>query len=266
MKRILPILIAILYPVFSFSQILNLDRTAHYDTSSKKKFVTVLGASFMTLQQTYSYIDGALTYDFTHFMPKHYILVLNGKANVISTGTYTVQNLGFNHLRFRDNDTRSISPEPFAQYQWNITLGLVQRYLLGCNARIKLYQGTNGNIYYGLGAMYENEIWSYNGVKDPTYYYWPWKTIKNDFYKSNQYIKAAISISDNCDLVTAIFLQNKIDNPLNYFRLSNYTTFNIRASKKVYFALSGDIAFDNHPIVPINNTIYSFYSTLSVRL
>lgn len=266
MKKTLITLFVVLCPAILFAQILNLDRMVNYDTTGKKKYVAVLGASVSGLQQTYSYINAAATYDFSYYLPKNYIFVLSGKANFTTTGTYTIQNLGYTHIRFRDNDTRNISPEPFAQYQWNITLGLVQRYLLGCNARIKLYNREKADIYYGLGAMYENEIWSYNGVKDPTYMYWPWKTIKNDFYKSNQYIKAAISISKNCDLVTAIFLQNKVDDPVNVYRLSNYTTFNIRATRKLYFAISGDISYDNKPVVPINNTIYSFYSTLSISL
>ncbi len=268
MKRTVIFFFTLLYPVLLFSQILNLDRTVEVDSSynSKKKYAAILGASFYSVQQKYSFIDESLTYDFTHYLPKNHILVLSGKTNITSSGNTVFQNMGFAHLRYRDNDTRKFSAEPFTQYQWNHTLGLIQRYLLGCNLRVQLLNNTKMDIYYGLGVMYENEQWNYDGVINPDLIPIDWKVIKNDFYKTNQYVKAAISLSDNCDVVSAIFLQNKIDDFMNTYRLSNYTTFNIRINSKFYFAISGDISYDNKPVVPIKNTFYSMVSSLSLRL
>ena len=268
MKKVFLPIVMLLIPLFSFGQILNLDRTIEVDSAqmSKKKYAAVLGASFSSVQQVYSFIDGSLTYDFTHYMPKKHILVLSGRGSLTSNGTQVIQNSGFSHLRYRDNDTRRFSPEPFTQYQWNATLGLVHRYLLGCNLRVQLYNKTSADIYYGLGAMYENEQWNYHGVTEPLLIPYYWNIITNKFYKSNQYIKASITISSSCDVVTAVFLQNKIDDFANSYRLSNYLTFNLRVSRKIYFALSSDISYDNKPVVPIKNTLYSLTSTLSVRL
>ncbi len=266
MKRLLVAFFSIICPAFSFGQILNLDRTVEVDSTEHKKYAAVIGASFNTLQQTYSFVDESISYDFTRYMPKNYILVLSGKSNLTTSGSSVIQNLGYIHLRFRDNDTRHVSAEPFTQYQWNATLGLVQRYLLGCNMRIQLLNNTKADIYYGVGLMFENEEWNYAGVTDLSKLPANLDPITNNFYKTNQYVKASISINDHCDLVSAVFLQNKIDDIIRSYRLSNYTTFNIRISKKFYFAVSADISYDNNPVVPINNTIYSLASTLSVRL
>jgi len=88
----------------------------------------------------------------------------------------------------------------------------------------------------------------------------------DNFYKTNQYVKASISISNSCDIVTAVFLQNKIDDLINSYRLSNYTTISLRVSKKLTFSLSGDISYDNKPVVPINNTLYTMISTLAIKI
>lgn len=268
MKKIAVTFITILFPVFLFGQILNLDRTIEVDTSqnNKKKYAAIVSAAINTVQQKYSFVDGNLGYDFTHFMPKNYILVLSGKADLTKSGNQVLNNIGYNHLRFRDNDTRILSPEPFLQYQWNTTLGLFQRYLAGCNLRVCIYNRSKADIYYGGGVMYESEHWNYNGVTDlsliPTYD----TVIKNNNVKTNEYIKASISISSSCDIVTAVFLQNKIDDFVNTYRLSDYTSLNLRVSRKLFFSISGDIAYDNKPVVPINNINYTLVSSLSIHL
>jgi len=268
MKRSILILLTLIYPVFLFSQILNLDRTVEADPSdtTKKKFAAVLGASFTSYQQKYSFVDEALNFDLTYYMPKDHILVLSGKSDFTSTGGDVIQNLGYIHLRYRDNDTRIVSLEPFTQYQWNITLGLIQRYLAGCNLRIQLINNAKEDVYYGVGVMYENEKWNYNGVTNPDLIPPNAPIINNDFYKTNQYIKGSFSINANCDIVDAVFLQNKISDFLNAYRLSDYLTFNIRISKKFFFSVSADIAYDNKPVVPITNPIYTFVSTISIKL
>jgi hypothetical protein len=267
MKKIAVTLITILFPLFLFGQILNLDRTIEVDTShnNKKKYAAIVSASINTVQQKYSFIDGNLGYDFTHYLPKNYILVLSGKADLTKSGSQVLNNVGYAHLRFRDNDTRILSPEPFLQYQWNTTLGLLQRYLAGCNLRVCIYNRSKADIYYGGGVMYESEHWNYEGVTDP-YYYGYDTVIKNNNYKTNQYIKASISISNSCDLVTAIFLQNKISDFVNTYRLSNYTSLNLRVSRKLFFSISGDVAYDSNPVVPINKINYTLVSSLSIKL
>jgi hypothetical protein len=251
-------------------QILNLDRTIEADSvnmSKKIKLAALLGASFYTFQQTTGFINEALNYDVTNYLPKDHILVLSGKYNITTSEGAIIQNLGYIHLRYRDNDTRKLSLEPFTQYQWNTTIGLIQRYLIGCNLRVRIFENAKADIYYGVGAMFENEDWNYKGVTD--YALIPANApplVIDNFYKTNQYLKASISISNSCDIVTAVFLQNKIDDLINSYRLSNYTTISLRVSKKLTFSLSGDISYDNKPVVPINNTLYTMISTLAIKI
>jgi hypothetical protein len=268
MKKAFVTGLSLLYPALIFSQILNLDRTVEVDTSNNhhKKYAAILGASFNSVQQTVSFVNGAVNYDFTHFMPKNHILVLSGRADITTSGNQTLNNIGYAHLRYRDNDTRILSAEPFLQYQWNYTLGLLQRSLAGCNLRVQVYNREKADIYYGVGLMYESELWNYNGVPYDNYYYHYDSTVKNNNVKTNEYIKASITVSPSCDIVTAIFLQNKIDDFTNTYRLSDYTSINLRISRKLFFSVSGDIAYDNNPVVPIHNINYTLYSSLSIRL
>lgn len=266
MKKILLATYCFIVPFISSAQILNLDRTVTVDTTTKKKYAAVLGASFSSFHQTYSFIDEGLYYDLTFYMPKKHILVLSGKNNVTSTGGTIIQNQGYIHLRYRDNDTKKLSLEPFAQYQWNTTIGLEQRYLGGCNLRVRILKKKKADIYYGLGGMYEGERWNYHGVTDTSLlylYYYP--AVEAHYFKSSQYLKASIAISESADLVTAVFLQNRINDPVNSYRLSNYTTLSLRIAKKIYFAISSDISYDNNPVVPIKQTLYSISSSLSAR-
>lgn len=250
------------------AQILNLDRTIYGDSSSMKKKVRidgVIGASYYSYQQTSSFVNEALNYDFNYYAPKNYILVLSGKYNVTTAGGVIFQNMGYAHLRFRDNDTRRFSPEPFAQYQWNNTIGLIQRSLIGCNLRIRLLENAKADIYYGVGMMLESEEWDYDGVTDPNLLPANTDNINNLFYKTNQYIKCSFSVNRNCDLVTAFFFQNKVDDFTNTFRISNYTTMNIAISRKFTFAITSEYSYDNNPVVPIKQNLYTIISTINLK-
>ena len=82
-------------------------------------------------------LKGKLEYD--HFFDNDYFIMCLGTIKSLVNGRDIIQNKGYFQMRFRDDDTRRISPDGFAQYQWNGIQGMDYRALSGGNLRFRWY-------------------------------------------------------------------------------------------------------------------------------
>ena len=120
-----------------FSQVLNIDREISNDSSSKKNEFSGL-LTLSSDKQKNNIIDFSTNLEFDRNFKNKYVLISYFRNDAVFYGKSNVQNEGLLHIRYRDRDTRKISPEEFVQFQWNGAWGLESRYLAGMNIRMKI--------------------------------------------------------------------------------------------------------------------------------
>jgi len=264
MRNLFLTLIGCVISFKSMAQVLDADRADGSDTL-KKKVNCIIGISGSADKQKKDLIDGSTVIDFTYLFPKERILIFKGNSDFTTNGSEFLQNSGYLHLRYRDNDTRSFSTEFFSQYQWNGLLGMKSRNLIGCNLRwMVLDKSYKNDLFLGLGLMYENENWNYKGVKSiPDYTLYSDTSVQK--VRINQYVKCAFVFNDNIDFVIANFIQSDIKDLLSP-RVSTNAAVNLKMLKHVGLSINFESMYDFKPVVPIDKFIYSLKMQLNIKL
>jgi hypothetical protein len=243
------------------AQILNIDRTGSVDTTGKR-FFAFIGLSASADKQKKDLVDVSSSGDFSYLLPDSFVVVFKVSTDLTTNGSDVIQNAGFFHLRWRDNDSRILYPEVFTQFQWNGVLGMEQRKLIGSNLRWRTLRSPNNSMFMGLGVMYEQERWNFNGVPDSEIYD-SLPDIQAKKWRINHYIKWSWRISDKTDFVLANFTQIPVDK-LNKPRIASNASVNFKFLKWLGFSVGYDSIYDLDPVVPISNYYYSLKGQLNL--
>ncbi|MEI8060155.1 MAG: hypothetical protein WCG67_08360 [Ferruginibacter sp.] len=269
MNYISPVRITICIIFFLFSctataQVLNMDRASAPNDSSKKWHTSLQAATDYNSEK--EVFDWDTRIDVTRFTAGHHLLSSKFSNSFTNTNGSNLQNAGYLHIRFRDNDSRKISPEYFTQYQWDDLRGMLNRYLLGCNMRIMLKENKKFDFYMGIGLMYEWEKWNFDGVAADKLPLVHPDFIKTDQVKLNQYFKLSAQLFTSTEITVTNFIQAPLDKGINHPRLANFLQWNIPLSKKVGLNLNFESLYDAAPVVPIKNFYFNYQTGFSVAL
>lgn len=264
MRNLFLTLVGCVISFVSMAQVLDADRAEASDTL-EKKVNCIIGINGSADKQKKNLVDGSTIIDFTYLLPQNHILIFKGNSDFTTNGSEFLQNSGYLHFRYRDNDTRSLSTEYFTQYQWNGLLGMKSRKLAGSNLRWMLLDKSYKNdLFLGLGLMYENESWNYKGVKSISDYSL-YKDTSVQKVRINQYVKCAFVINDNIDFVLANFIQLDIKDLLSP-RVSTNAALNFKLLKHLGLSINFESTYDFKPVVPIDKFIYSLKMQLNIKL
>lgn len=244
------------------AQVLNFDKVSAPGDSAKRWNVVIqAGADFSSERDVFDVDTKA---DITRFMKGHHLMSAIFVNSFISTTGSDLQNTGFIHLRYRDNDTRKLSPEYFTQYQWDNFRGMINRYLIGTNLRIRLKESKTLDLYAGIGLMYEWEKWNFGGVDaaklplvHPAY-------LNSALLKLNQYFKISMRLFRTTDLTFTNYFQARPDKQIVMPRIADFLQWDIPLSKKFSIHLNAESIYDAVPIVPIKHFYYSYITGVSL--
>lgn len=254
-KTILIFLFIISNASCTTAQILNIDREIEIDSIHKKR-ETYINLSFNTDKLKKELIDLSVKLESDLFFKNNYVLIALYSNDVTLNGSEFIQNQGYLHLRFRDNEKRKYSSESFIQYQWNGALGMKYRQLIGNNLRFKILEKNNFDFYSGIGLFYEKEQWNLNGTEitaDPNQ---P-DLFNRQLFRINSYFKTAYKINDNLDISAISYLQFPLNsNVLNARWFFDLNT-NLKIGKNSNCVIHWDNTYDNYRLVPISNYYYS---------
>lgn len=250
-------LITLLFgPFLSSCQILNTDREGIEDSVFKMWQFTG-GLTLSTDKQRSSLFDISSNLELYRNFTNKYFIVGQVRNDAIYSGKSQIQNEGQLQLRYRDNDTRRHSFEPFTQYQWNGAWGLEHRYLLGSNLRMKFFEERKSDLYTAVGVFREWERWNWSGVKKvPVPDNAP--EIESRIYRLNTYLKYSIKLSDRIDLSALSYVQFPLSG--NFFMPRWYFESNVyvAAGRHFNFVVHWDHVLDRRRLVPIDQFFYSF--------
>jgi len=254
-KLSLHIIVTILFSISSFSQILDIDRVTAKD-SMQHKWNRVVNLSFSSDKLKQNLLDVSSKIEIDRFFQNKYVLIWSLSNDFTLNGNEMIQNEGFSQLRYRDNDNRKWSNESYIQYQWNSSLGMEHRKVLGSNIRDRIIEKKQVDLYTGLGVFYEMEQWNWNGVLDSELIINP-NSIHRSLYRLNHYWKCAYRINENVDISAVSYFQFPINADLANLRWYIDINSTIKMTENSNFVIHYDHTYDNYRLVPISNYYYS---------
>ena len=246
------------------AQILNVDRENGQD-STKKKFLASFTASFSSDKQKSKFIEFSNSAEFDYFLKNNYFLILLNQTDIAFNGKSTIENNGFIQLRFRDNDTRLIAPDAYAQFQWNGIWGLESRALSGINIRINCLEKKKSDLYTSLGVFYEMEQWNTNLSS------YAYKTELNSFvnremFRLNTVVKFALKLGKKIDFAGVSYLQFPLNSNFLKPRWVFDSNLYFEVSKNLNFVVHYDFNYDDYRPLPIDQFYYSLNLGIQIKI
>ena len=258
-------LIAFLLTIqYSHAQVLNMDKvTAPTDSIKKWKVTSAAGTDFSSEKKVF---DSDTKIDITRFLKKKHILSTLFSNSFTKTNGKDIQDLGYVHLRYRDNDSRKISPEFFSQFQWDHLRGMQNRYLIGSNLRLMFVESKSLDLYVGIGLMYEWEKWNFDGVDSNKLPILHPKYIQTKLVKMNQYVKVSTKLFKTTELTFTNFIQARLNDQFVSPRIADFLQWNIPLTKKISINVNFDCIYDVAPIVPIKHYYYNYTTGFAIAI
>jgi hypothetical protein len=249
-------LFLILLSSFAQGQVINADRIINSDTQHHR-WSGNMQLSFSGDKQKRNVFDLSTNAELYRFLRSDYALIMLFKNDAVFLGKESVQNEGMLHVRFRDRDTRKISPEFFTQYQWNGAWGMEYRRLIGGNVRVRVIERKKSDLYLSTGLFGEWERWSWAGVKTSNPSVTP-SAVTRSMLRLNQYVKYAIRANDVFDVSFISYLQLPVSE--NFFQPRWFLDVNayLRVSKRLSAVFHWDHIMDKNRAVPIDDFYYGF--------
>lgn len=249
MKKFISSVIFLL-AIFNLStgQILNVDRE-NVDSILSRGYWLVSGS--LTQDKQVKNIQDVNFYSEALSMVgiQSYGLALICQSDFTISGVERVQNEGFLQLRYRDLDTRIVSADPFVQYQWNGLWGMDSRFLVGCNARVRLFDTKGEDTYAGLGVFYQAESWTNS-----------WETIVLNQGRINTSLKTAEKLGEKWDVVDQLYCQFPIEfwSSNKDLRLYNYIELVYQITDEFQVGINGDVFWNSHPLGETESLMYGY--------
>jgi len=243
-----------------FSQILKVDKGS-LDADSSGYFIGSIDASFNLNNRSttaekeviFKGLDGNA--DLVYMSKKHAYILINNINYFTSTGGPLIST-GYAHFRVNLLRKRKLSYELFTQIQYDDGRNMPYRFLQGGGLKINLLESEKSNLHIGLGIMYETEHWKAIQMEN--------QIIEKNIWKTSDYIGAKIQVNEfvNFNLIT--YYQGGYDNDSDVFRnrVSGDAVLSVKISDRLAFLTSFAAQYEDKPIIPINNFVYSLTNGL----
>ena len=153
MKSTISLIFSLFYIAPFSAQVLSVDRENGQDSVQKKvAFTWTSGVALDKQKNNILEIESAEELDV--FFKNNQVLILLGNTALQTNGSSILENNGYFMLRLLDNDKNRVSPDYYAQLQWNGILGMQNRTLAGVNARFKFWENKESDLYLASGAFF----------------------------------------------------------------------------------------------------------------
>ncbi len=138
---------------------------------------------------------------------------------------------GYAHLRMVYSMSRYLTPEAFAQIEYQESIDLCQRRLFGVSDRFTMYRSDSIRLYVGVGVMLEGEDYALGTV---------------DLLRSTNYISFRY-LGDSFSFGLNMYYQPAFED-LQNFRVFSTTTLSFKLSSYVSYRTSIQSRYDNRPL------------------
>jgi len=249
-------------------QILNIER-ARVTQDSTNYLTGKLGLDFSMFNRNAgkdnpnNYLQLTFTGDIAYVSKLHSYLLLNYFNYLLVNYDNrelrnTVASTGYSHFRINFLRQRKLSYEVFVQAQVDKARGLELRTLAGGGIRFALLRNNGNNLYFGTGLMHEDEEWQNPDVEG--------LIAVSDLLKSTNYLSTKIKFNENVSTDAIVYYQFGYANNIDRFRnrVSGDITFNMKLTSRFSLRTNFNCIYEDEPIVPVTNFVYSISNGLQV--
>ncbi len=175
--------------------------------------------------------------------------ILIGNLNYTKLGDGPFISNGAGHIRHIFRRNGKITPETFSQLQYDRSRNMQKRLLLGAGLRWNILQGKN-SFHYGLGIMNEDEQWRMAS-----------SIIEKNIWKLNTYLGGEVDLTETVVFNTIFYLQTGQDHESDTFRTraTGQAEIKNQVSQRLKAKIVGELAWDQRPIIPLNNLTFEIY-------
>ena len=241
-------------------QILKIDKGS-IDSDSSGYFVGNVKMNF-NLNNRSATADKEITFtglegnvDLVYIADKHAYILIN-KINYFKSTGGPLISTGYAHFRANFLRRRILSYEMFSQVQYDDGRMMPFRYLQGGGVKIRLNANDKAKVYLGIGAMYEREHWK--SLTEDNF------IIEKEIWKTSDYINGKFTLNNHVSFDVIMYYQGGYDQQDEVFRhrISGDAVFTMKVTDKLSFLTSFSAQYEDKPIIPINNFVYSLTNGL----
>ncbi|MEM7550284.1 MAG: DUF481 domain-containing protein [Bacteroidota bacterium] len=237
------------------AQILKI-RKGDITADSSGYFIGSIGFNFSlnnrssTPEETTEFRSIEASSDLIYVSEKHAYYVLSSFENFTATGAASI-NTGYGHLRANFFRKKRLSLESFTQLQYDRSRNMQLRFLIGSGVKYRLYEKKQSKFYIGSGLMYEREEWQPfeegSGLRI------------RDLPKFNNYIRTHYDFNDHTSIDLLTYHQFGYDYISDVWRnrISVDISLEFKLTNRLSFVASGNMQYEDRPLININNFIYS---------
>lgn len=251
-----------LLPFFTEGQILNIERSRlQKDTAKVFLFKANAGLNVYNRSAAADAPVNLFGYNIDlnalYYPGKHGYMFIS-KFDYLKINDSDFLNFGMVHARANFLRDRKVNYETFVQYSFDNFRGLDPRWIAGGSVRHSLIKTKKLSFLYGIGGMYEFEKWQVPNSE---------QFIEVNFFKSSNYLSLRATINEYVDFNMVNYYQVGYDRGISAFRhrISNSTILNTKLTERFSITNTFEISYEDRPIVPITNVIYSFRTGLSLN-
>jgi hypothetical protein len=228
---------------------------------TQKHYAGTISGSFSSQTQKETVNQLAARAELAMRLKGHHVLTVANNLQIITNGNQTILSGGYLFARFRQDISRSLYPEYYAQYQWLESRGLEQKFAITANLRKRIYRDEKLTLATAAGFMFEYEKWNFEGVKTENI---PINTNPRETFnpRFNWYFSYEQFISDQIVINSGLyyFLRTSFDQSLP--RIGFHGRFGYKITKNLRYNLNLRSMYDYEPIVPVSKLWYTFNNEL----
>jgi len=260
MKKLILLLILLNVSRAASGQILKVDK-AELDSDSSKYLLGSVNLNFNlnnrgttnNQQNTFRGFEG---YADLVYVSKQNAYILINNINYFKTTGGPLISTGYAHFRTNFFRKRTVSYEVFSQVQYDDGRNMPIRYLFGGGFKFQLIDKEKSHLHIGLGMMNETEKW-----RSPTEQN---NLIERNIWKTSNYINGHVKLSEHINFDIVTYYQGGYDDKSDLFRnrVSGDAILTVEISNKLSFLTNFSAQYEDRPIIPINNFIYTLTNGL----
>jgi len=232
------------------AQILTVDRPS-ITVDSSEFFLGSIDFSYNINNQKNTIFKGLLSKaDLMYVSNQHEYILINQFRYYSSTGSPFIST-GYSHFRINFLRQNKLSYESFVQLQYDKGRNMPFRFLVGSGIRYEILARPKNRMHYGIGLMYERERWKSLDESETL--------ITPEFIKVSSYISTNTNLNEYIRLVFVGYYQSGYDENIERLRNRINVSSSLVVKINSFLSLTTNVnyQYEDQPIIPINNTIYS---------
>lgn len=246
--------------ISSQGQILKVDK-GDIDADSSDYFLGSINADF-NINNASTNNEEEVTFrglkgnvDIAYIADKHAYILINTINYFKATGGPLIST-GYSHFRINFLRRRKLSYESFTQIQYDDGRNMPFRFLIGSGIRINLKKKDKVTLHIGIGGMFEREEWKSLSENSDI--------IEREIWKTTNYISGVFDFNEFVNLKVISYYQGGYDDVSNIFRnrISGDIVMSFKLTQRLSFLTNFSLQYEDHPIIPINNLVYSLTNGL----